>query len=305
MPTRLILDVDTGTDDAVAIMLAALHPDVELLAVTTVNGNAPLEVTTDNTLRVLDHLGVQVPVYAGQSEPLAPRGAPMPGRSTAHGDHLDIPPARSSAQPTPAVDLLIDTFRAATDPVVLVATGPLTNVAAAITIEPRLAGLIPEMVVMGGVHETGAIGPPVEFNVGTDPEAAQIVLTSGVRRLTLVPLDATRQALVSLDDCAALQALGTPAGTATAAFVRRRIRAAGERPATAAPVHDALCVAAVIDRSLVTTRPCYVDVATDGELTTGLTVIDVAGVMRRLPNADVAFDADGRRFVGLLMSTFG
>lgn len=314
MPISLILDVDTGTDDAVAIMLAALHPGLDLVGVTTVNGNVPLELTTDNTVRVLDHIGASVPVHSGQSRPLVrahfpvPREDPLPGRSEVHGWHLPLPPATSAVAGSDAVEWLVETYRAATQPITLVPTGPLTNIATALTLEPRLAGLIPEMVVMGGAHETGNVTPTAEFNIWADPEAARIVLGAGVRT-TLVTLDATHQALVSLDDCAAFDALGTPAATATADFVRTRIRGYDDNQpmsrAGAAPVHDALCVAALVDRSLITTRPCYVDVETHGELTVGMTVIDVAGRAMRPPNADVAFAADERGFVDLLMSTFG
>lgn len=314
MRTQVILDVDTGTDDAVALMLAALHPDVELLAATTVSGNVPLAMTTENTLRVLDHIGADVGVYRGLSRPLArpdfpvPRDEPVPGKTHVHGDYLDIPPSTSTVQDSTAVEFLVDTYRAATDEVVLVATGPLTNIAAALTVEPRLAALVPHLIVMGGAHHTGNITPAAEFNVWADPEAARVVLTSGVQRITLVPLDATHRALVSLEDCAAFRALGTPAGTATAAFVERRIRGYDEsqrmsRPGSA-PVHDALCIAAVIAPDILTTRRLYVDVEVHGELTVGRTVIDVSGRAKRDATCEVAFDADERRFVDMMLDCF-
>lgn len=314
MPTKVILDVDTGTDDAVALMLAALHPDVELVAATVVSGNVPLAMTTENTLRVMDHIGVDVPVYGGQNRPFArpdfpvPRDQPVPGKTHVHGDYLDIPPSTSKLQDTSAVEFLVESYRAATQEIVLVATGPLTNVAVALTVEPRLVELIPHLIVMGGAHDTGNITPTAEFNVWADPEAARVVLTSGVRRTTLVPLDATHKALVSLEDCAAFRALGTPAGTATAAFVERRIRGYDEsqrmsRPGSA-PVHDALCIAAVIAPDILTTRHLYVDVEVHGELTVGRTVIDVAGRAKRAPNCEVAFDADERRFVDMMLGCF-
>ena len=314
MPVKVILDVDTGTDDAVALMLAALHPDIELIAATTVTGNVPLEMTTENTLRVLDHIGSAVPVYRGLAQPLVrkdfpvPRNQPTPGKNFVHGDYLDILPATSRVQDVSAVEFLVETYRAATDQIVLVPTGPLTNIATALTLEPRLADLIPHMIIMGGAHHTGNITPSAEFNVWADPEAARVVLTSGVRRITLVPLDATHRATVSLADCAAFRALGTPAGTATAVFVERRIHGYDEgqpmsRPGSA-PVHDALCIAALIEPDIITTRRLYVDVEVQGELTVGQTVIDVSGRARRAPNCDVAFDADERRFVDLMLDCF-
>jgi inosine-uridine nucleoside N-ribohydrolase len=313
VPRKLILDVDTGTDDAVALMLAALHPDLELVAATTVNGNAPVDYCTENSLRVFDHIGVPVPVYEGVAKPIERDDFPIPRsdvRSSrdVHGGYLDIPPSRSTKRSRGAVDFLIETYRAATDEIVLVAVGPMSNVATALLKEPRLKELIPELVIMGGANRYGNVTPRAEFNAWADPEASRIVLNSGVRKITLVPLDATHQALVSLDDCAMLRALGTPAGDAAATFIERRIHGYDttqpmKRP-NAAPVHDALAVASLIDRSVISTRRLHVDVETKGELTVGETVIDTNFRSGREPNVDVAFDADERMFVGLLLETF-
>jgi len=313
VPRKLILDVDTGTDDAVALMLAALHPDLELVAATTVNGNVPVDYCTENSLRVFDHIGIPVPVYEGVAKPIERDDFPIPrgdiqSSSAVHGGYLDIPPSRSTKQSTGAVDFLIETYRAATHEIVLVPVGPMSNVATALLQEPRLKDLIPEIVIMGGANRYGNVTPRAEFNVWADPEAARVVINSGVRKITLVPLDATHQALVSLDDCAALRALGTPAGDAAATFTERRIQGYDttqpmKRP-NAAPVHDALAVASLIDPSVISTRRLHVDVETKGELTVGETVVDTNFRSRREPNIDVALDADERTFVAILLETF-
>lgn len=313
MPTKLILDVDTGTDDAVALMLAALHPDLELVAATTVNGNVPVELCTENTLRVFDAIGVNVPVYEGARRPMLRPDFPVPreaaGGSGIHGEYLDLPPARSAKQRERAVDFLIDAYMSPEGAdIVLVPVGPLTNVALAMAVEPRIVERIPRTIIMGGGHEIGNVTPAAEFNIWADPEAAKVVLTSGVRNLTLVPLDATHKALVTLDDCRRLRELGTPAGDAAATVVERRIAGYGATQPMAipdaAPVHDALCVAALVDPSIITTHPFHADVETNGELTVGRTVIDTHRRRGMEPNADVALDADGERFVRLLMETF-
>jgi inosine-uridine nucleoside N-ribohydrolase len=313
MTQKLILDVDTGTDDAVALMLAALHPDLELIAATTVNGNVPVEYCTENSLRVFDHIGVPVPVYQGLDRPIARDDFPIPrgdiqSSNAVHGGYLDIPPSTTKAQATNAVEFLVETYRATTDEIILVPVGPLSNIAAALTLEPRLRDLIPELIIMGGAHHHGNVTPRAEFNIWADPEASRVVLGSGVRKITLVPLDATHRALVSLDDCARLRALGTPAGTAAAIFTERRIAGYDAtqpmaRP-NAAPVHDALAVAAIVDRSVITTEHLHVDVETHGELTVGETVIDTNRRSQREPNAYVALDADEPRFVQILLDTF-
>ena len=313
MPKKLILDVDTGTDDAVALMLAALHPDLELVGATTVNGNVPVDYCTENSLRVFDHIGIPVPVYEGVAKPIERDDLPIPrgdiqSSNAVHGGYLDIPPSRSSKQSTGAVDFLIETYRAATEEIVLVPVGPMSNVATALLVEPRLKDLIPEIVIMGGANRYGNVTPRAEFNVWADPEAARVVINSGVRKITLVPLDATHQALVSLDDCAALRALGTPAGDAAATFTERRIQGYDttqpmKRP-NAAPVHDALAVASLVDPSVISTHHLHVDVETKGELTVGETVVDTNFRSRREPNIHVALDADERKFVAMLLETF-
>ena len=313
MPKKLILDVDTGTDDAVALMLAALHPDLELIAATTVNGNVPVDYCTENSLRVFDHIGIPVPVYEGVAKPIERDDFPIPrgdiqSSNAVHGGYLDIPPSRSTKQSTDAIEFLIETYRAATDEIVLVPVGPMSNVATALLAEPRLRDLIPEIVIMGGANRYGNVTPRAEFNVWADPEAARIVINSGVRKITLVPLDATHQALVSLDDCAALRALGTPAGDAAATFTERRIQGYDttqpmKRP-NAAPVHDALAIASLVDPGVISTHRLHVDVETKGELTVGETVVDTNFRSRREPNIDVALDADERMFVAMLLETF-
>jgi inosine-uridine nucleoside N-ribohydrolase len=313
LPRKLILDVDTGTDDAIALMLAALHPDLELVAATTVNGNNPIANCTDNTLRVFDLLGVDIPVYEGAATPLLRDDLPIP-REILHRDgsmhprELPIPSPRSVKRARRAAEFLIDTYLAATDEIVLVPVGPLTNIALAIRLEPRIVELIPRTVLMGGAHESGNTTPSAEFNIWVDPEAARIVLRAGLPNVTLIPLDATHRALVSTADCQRLRETGTPAGEAAATFIEGRIAAYHELqpmdPAGIAPVHDALCVAYLIDPAVVSGRLAFVDVETRGELTVGRTVMDLHDRFGQSPNAFVALDADAPRFVSLLLETF-
>jgi len=311
---KLILDVDTGTDDAVAIMVAALSPALDLVGCTTVNGNVEVQHCTDNTLRVLDYIErSDIPVYEGLSRPLVRADFPIP-RATEdragkfHGTTLPLPAPRSSKASAGAVEFLIETYRSATDPITLVPVAPLTNIAAALALYPKLAALVPEVVIMGGGHAIGNVTPAAEFNIWADPEAAAVVFAAGFRRMTLVTLDATHRALVSREDCAALRALGTPASKATADITEPRIAAhdQSQRMAVAgtAPVHDALAVALLIDSSLITTQLLHVAVETMGTLTVGRTVIDTEHRGNGVPQCDVAFDADARKFVRMLMETF-
>lgn len=311
---KLILDVDTGTDDAVAIMLAALHPALELVGCTTVNGNAPVEYCTDNTLRVLDHIGRgDIPVHEGAMRPLVRPDFPIPRdqddiAGKIHGKTLPIPATRRRKAAAGAVEFLVETYRNATDEIVLVPVAPLTNIAAAIRLDPKFAARVPEIVIMGGGHEIGNVTPSAEFNIWGDPEAAAIVFAAGFRKMTLVPLDATHRALVSYQDCEKLRALGTPAGKAAADFIGHRIEVHDEIQkmdvAGTTPVHDAVCVGSLVDPSIITTRRLHVAVETTGALTVGRTVIDTHFRGGRVPQCDVAFDADAAKFLALLLETF-
>ncbi len=311
MTVKIILDVDTGTDDAVALMTAALSPDIELVGATTVNGNTGVDGTTENTLRVLEWIGMpEVPVHRGMSRPLArDQMRQLNPASRIHGDLLDLPAATVQAQPGHAVDWLIDTFLASDGDITLVPVGPLTNIATAIQKEPSILAKIPEIVIMGGAHDHGNSTASAEFNIWLDPEAARIVVNCG-RPIRMVPLDATHRALVSVEDAARLRSLGTPAGEAAARFVLKRIDgydATQPMPhrAGAAPVHDALAVCAVIDPSILTTQFIPVDVETGGELTVGRTVCDFRFRGHKPANVRFAVDADEHKFNRMLLEILG
>lgn len=310
MTTRIILDVDTGTDDAVALMVAALSPDIELVGATTVNGNTALQNCTENSLRVFDHIGLTgVPVYEGMSQPLVrPNPHQINPASRIHGDFLDLPPSRSTKGSQHAVDWLIDTYMASDGDITLVPVGPLTNIATAMRKEPRIIDRIPELVIMGGAHDHGNATASAEFNIFLDPEAAWIVVNCG-RPIRMLPLDATHEALVSKEDCARLRALGTPAAIATAIFIEKRIDGYDATQPMhrlgAAPVHDALAVCAVIDPTVITTHFIHVDVETGGELSRGRTVCDFRGRSRKEPNVHFAMDADEPKFISMLTDILG
>lgn len=297
---RVVLDCDTGTDDAVAIMLAALHPDLDLLGVAAVWGNVAVEHATDNSLRVLDHVGrSDVPVLRGAAGPL--RAAPdAAARARDLPAHLPLPPTRRTDDGD-AVTWLVETLRAATAPVTLVPTGPLTTIALALRADPGLVDAVDEVVMMGGGHARGNVTPSADRNVWCDAQAAHEVLTAGFDRLVMVTLDATLQARATADDCARWRALGTPAGAAAAALVEERL-VQYDGPA---PVHDPLTVAYLLDPEVVTLRHVHVAVELTGTLTYGRTVLDLDGVDGGTPNAHVALDVDAGRYRDLLTAALG
>ena len=310
---KVILDVDTGTDDAVAIMLAALSPDVELLGVCSVNGNRGIDFTTENTLRVVEYLGLQdrIPVYRGCSLPMVSTltpgrrdGIPATGEmdsNNIHGDYVELPPSTIHTQPEHAVFWLIDTLMKSDGDITLIPVGPLTNIAMALRIEPRIAQKIKPIVIMGGGYKEVNITPSAEFNFWVDPEAAKIVMDSGCD-ITVVPLDATHKAVLSLADADALESSGTPAGKATARFIRHR--QAGYKvwqpmaDIDTVPIHDALAVCAVIDPEVLqNVVHTYVDIDIAGGAADGMSICDVDKRYKdKQPNARVALSADKDRF---------
>jgi len=312
---RLIIDCDTGTDDAVALMLAALHPEIDLVGVSTVFGNAPLTATTTNSISVLDLIGrSDIPVHAGLPRPLVRKTMPAERFFKAdsvqdpHGTYLDIPRSTRAAASNRAVEWLIETYRTATEPITLMPIGPLTNIAAAVAQEPKFAEWVPQLIIMGGGHEVGNMTPSAEFNIWADPEAAASVFDAGFKDVLMVPLDATHKALVTAAQCDALEALGTPAGKAAATFIQRRVASYESSQKMdvpeSAPVHDALCVAALVEPNIITSSRHHVAVETTGTLTLGRTVVDTHFRGGKEPNAAVAFDANAQRFVDLMMEIF-
>lgn len=310
MTTKIILDVDTGTDDAIAIMMAAMHPSIELLACTTVWGNLPVANTTDNTLRVLDYIGQsQIPVYRGLDKPFGPIPAAgmltgATNRGNMHPQKLDLPDPVSVAQDQPAVEWLVETLRASAEPITLVAVGPLTNIAAAVTLDPTIVNKVGEIVIMGGANEFGNVTPSAEANIWHDAVAADVVFKAGFARLVLVPLDATHDALITSDQSSELRALGTPGAIATSICLDQRVIAHDasqpQKIPHSAAVHDALCIAYLIDSAVIPLDFVHVGIETTGALTFGRTVMDIRDRGSEAANAHVAFTADRSLFFELM-----
>jgi purine nucleosidase len=304
MPRPIILDCDPGHDDAVALLLAHGSPEVELLAVTTVAGNQDLGRVTRNALAVARVAGLTgVPVAAGADRPIVrarDHAASIHGESGLDGPALPEP--AQALDPRHAVDLIVETVLAR-EPgtVTLVPTGPLTNIALAVLREPRIVDRVRQVVLMGGAYRTGNWSPVAEFNIREDPEAARVVLRAGWD-VVVVGLDLTHQALATPEVVRRIAGVGT----APARFVEELLAffTASYRDAMgfdAPPVHDPCAVAYVIDPAVMTVRRAPVDVELAGELTTGMTVVDL-----RAPAADdcptaIALELDRERFWDLVV----
>lgn len=305
MPAKIILDCDPGHDDVVALMLAYGHPDVELLAVTTVVGNQTLDKVTHNARAVARVMGMtDIPIAAGCVRPLVREVQVAPdihGESGLDGPELPEPVAPLERRH--AVDVIIETVMAhEPNTVTLVPTGGLTNIAMAVRKEPALVDRVKEVVLMGGGYHTGNLTPVAEFNILIDPEAAHIVFNAGWPVL-MVGLDLTHQSLATPEVVERIAAIKT----GPSQFVTEVLEFFGGRYREtqgfdAPPVHDPCAVAYVIDPSVMTTRAAPVDIELSGALTTGMTVTDLRREAPPECTTSVAVTLDHGRFWDLVVT---
>lgn len=195
----IILDVDTGIDDALAIRYALNSSELELIGLTTCYGNVPVSIASRNTLAILENVGYEVPVFQGASQPLVRKAnyAPVVHGEDGLGNTLDFTPSGTISK-TSAVEFLINTIRERPHEITIIAVGPLTNIAIAINLAPDIINQVKELVIMGGaVNVPGNVTPYGEANIVSDPEAAQIVFNSGLP-ITLVGLDVTMKTLLPI-----------------------------------------------------------------------------------------------------------
>ena len=324
MARKIILDVDTGSDDAVAIMTAILSKDVDVVGICSVAGNQPIDNTTENSLRVVQALGAHVPVYRGAREPLVKTMFPdrfVKGEKIVndrivdkdgnevkiHRDYLDLPKAENREEDISAAEFYLKYLREAKEKITLVLVGPLTNFALALMIDNSIVKKVEEIVIMGGGHHITNSTSSAEFNIWYDPEAAHKVINCGAK-VTLVPLDATHEACVTEEDCVALDNLGTLAGKFASELCRQRILIHNARQPLdipdAAAVHDALCIAYLIDPNVLSDiRHVHVDIGIR-DRAEGQTIIDQRYYTED-KNCYFAYHADRHRFVEILLNTLG
>ena len=290
---KLLLDCDPGLDDALALLLAHGDPGLELVAVTTVGGNVVLENTTRNALELREYLGFPgVPVAAGAAGPLV-REAKNAAQVHGVGGLGDVilPAATLPLESADAIDLIIETLRAAPGEIHLVATGPMTNVALALRKEPRVAQWAASFVIMGGSFTRGNTTPAAEFNIYADPEAAAEVFAAGWQ-VVMVGLDLTLQALVTDAIRERMLALG-PLGRELVVPLATFWNDPQDPDWGGQAVHDVCAVAYLARPELFTTVPARVEVETAGEWTAGMTVTDFRSA---IPNALVPVKLDVNGF---------
>src|SRR3954453_17138934 len=300
-PTPIILDCDPGHDDAIALLLAVASPELDLVGVTTVSGNQTLDKTTANALRVLELAGrADIPVYAGADKPFVRErdvAAHVHGESGLDGP--DLPQPTATAQSQHAVEYLAEQFRRDDKPV-LVATGPLTNVG--LLFATHADARPDRIVLMGGSIGEGNRTPAAEFNIWADPEAAQRVLDKGLDT-TMVGLDVTHKALIKDEHTEQMRSAGR-VGAMVAELVDFYARFHKSRypDLDGSPMHDAVCIAHLVDPTLVQVEDALIEVDCSTGSSWGRTNVDwrdreyFGG-----PNAKVGLDIDGNRFADLVV----
>jgi inosine-uridine nucleoside N-ribohydrolase len=289
----VIIDCDTGTDDAIAIIAALYSPELDVRAFTTVAGNVELQYTSRNTLNLVRELGFDTPVAVGAPQPIIRETIIHSGDNT-HGDtglgSVTLPVTDAPFSGKTAVQTIYDEALACGGELELIPVGPLTNIAQALMVHPDLKKMIKKITFMGGAMWGGNLSTTAEFNIWADPEAAKVVFAAGIP-LTMVGLDVTLKAALNREDTAEIRAMGTRASEITADildFMQERLGKGGEDLL----MHDALAVGVCIHPHLVSMNHYFVDCEIHGQYTSGHTFVAHKKLFRKEPNCWVCEELD-------------
>ncbi len=300
---KFVFDCDTGTDDAIAIIAALGCPQIELLGITSVNGNVREEFVAQNNLNLCEYLGADIPVCRGAGYPLSSgfrNSSDMTHGKTGLGSVILPTAATKTFDSRMSSAFLHEMADECGGELELLVTGPMTNIALALIQYPDFAEKIKHLWFMGGSVWGGNVTTTAEFNIWADPEAARVVFNSGIP-LTMVGLDVTLKAIMTQDDVTALRLHNTKASLLTADlldFMFERFAMGGENVI----MHDALAVAAAVYRECMTFQQYWMDVETRGEYTRGHTFADFRDRTGNTPNVSAAMSVDVPMFRTWLVS---
>ncbi len=301
---KIILDCDPGHDDAVAIMLVGKNPIFDLLGITIESGNQTLVKTGRNALNLCQYLNINVPVCLGASNPIIKE---VEVCDAIHGesglDGFDFPDLEIKYDSRHAVDFIIETVLESDKKVTMVTTGPMTNLALAIRMEPKILNNIEEVVLMGGSYNNGNVTPAAEFNIYCDPEAAYIVFNSGAK-VTMVGLDVTRKVLVLPEIVERMAKIGNNASELFTklmiVFNENQKRVFGFE---GAPLHDPVTIAYLIDPKLLEVDFVHCEIDISNGSSYGRTNCDIFGYLNLNKNTYVAKDIDVKKFWDIIEET--
>jgi pyrimidine-specific ribonucleoside hydrolase len=297
----IIMDCDPGHDDALALMLAGAQEELDIKAVTVVAGNQTLDKTLRNAKKVLSFIGRHPPVAAGAAKPICRELQTAP---SVHGETgLDgpvMPEADFKEENIPAIELMRKIILESPQPVTLVPTGPLTNIALLFSAYPEVKKNIERISLMGGGIETGNWTSAAEFNIVVDPEAAGVVFNSGLP-IVMCPLDVTHKAKIMEEEIEELRNKSGRVGALAAELLDFYFEYYRKRGIKGAPLHDPCAVAYLVKPELFVTKPLRIDIECKGEYTTGMTLADRRLWTDAQPNATVCLDIDRPGFIRLLI----
>lgn len=301
---KVLLDVDPGHDDAVAMLLAGKNPKIDLKAITVVAGNQTLEKTVNNALKICSHVGIDVPIAAGMDRPMVRKqviAADIHGETGLDGPQFgDISVELDKRH---AVQLIIDYLMESDGDINVVPTGPLTNIGMAMRLEPRIIPKIKRIVLMGGAYQLGNTTPAAEFNIYADPEAAHVVFSCG-RPIVMMGLDLTRQASATKAVIDRMRIIDNKASRLFVDLMEFFTKAQHDVFGwEAPPVHDPTTIAYLIDPDVIETKPMYTEIELRSERCYGRTICDYFGVLKKTPNVDVAVKLNFDRFWDIVYDT--
>ena len=304
MKKVFIIDTDTASDDAVALVMAANHPKIDIEAITVVAGNVPVEQGVQNAMYTLSLCGANVSVYSGMTKPLV---RPLKTADHVHGkdgmSDIGLPLSGFVPKPEHAVNVIIDKIKSLPNQITLVCLGPLTNIATAISMDSSIVSLVKECIVMGGVGiGRGNVTPISEYNFWADPEAAKIVFESGMP-IKMVGWDISREhAVFDTVDVGELQSIGTPLANFVVGIQKTLLEYAQSTSFLEGfDLPDPIAMAIALDPSIATeTKEAFVNILINQDDSRGQSVIDYVGATGNKPNAKIVLKADRKKFINML-----
>lgn len=299
--TPVILDCDPGLDDIIAILMAHASERLDIKAITVVAGNQTLDIVTENTLKLLDFVGIDLPVAKGYEKPLERN---LVTAEEVHGqnglDGLELPKSNKKPTKIHAIELMAEILEKSEEKVTIIALGPLTNVAMLLNTYPHLKEKIEKISLMGGAIRGGNKTPAAEFNIYVDPEAADYVFRSGLE-IVMAGLDVTHQANVLPEDIKRIEDLGNKTSKMVVQLVESMRKYHLKFGFDGCHLHDPVSVCYVIDPSMMTSKKYNVQIETKGEHTLGETVVDVEGVLGLKENVTILLDVDREKFIEMII----
>ena len=298
----IILDGDPGHDDAIAWVLAFARDELDIRGVVSVSGNAPIQRTTRNMLQIITLLGaLDIPLAQGAGRPIISEPITAPSVHGVSGlDGPTLPEPEVSLSDLEGTALMAKLLQESEQPITLVPTGPLTNIAILLTAYPELKSKIAAISMMGGGMLKGNWTPAAEFNILADPESAKVVFESGIS-ITMAGLDVTEKAYLTTDDFERIRRVGNKVALITADWLEffHKFHISHGHPG--APVHDPVAIVALIKPEILESQDLFVQVETCGEYCRGATIGDFLETTGKEPNAKVIMDIDRAAFVNLII----